>query len=403
MPDIALRLAEEFSLKPQHVQNIIQLLDSDNTVPFIARYRKEMTGGCDDQTLRELADRLKYLRGMDKRRQEILEAIEAQGKLTDELSAAIQAATTLAELEDLYLPFRPKRRTRAMIAAEKGLTPLADAIWENRFSATASPEMLASIYVDEEKGVPDIESALAGAMDILAERLSEDAAMRKLLREKTMKKAVLTSSAATEEDSVYRMYYEYSEPVAKMPGHRILAVNRGEREEKLKVSVAFPEEDCAAILRRFADGKGAFASFLEAMRSDAWTRLIRPSLEREVRNALTERAEEGAIQMFGLNLRQLLLAPPVKGKVVVGLDPAYRTGCKLCVVDPSGKVLDVGVIYPTPPQNKVKEAEDKLLAWIEKYKVDCIAIGNGTASKERRKFSWRKRFTSHPATCPTWS
>jgi uncharacterized protein len=387
MSHMVARLAEEFSLQPVHVQNIIALLDADNTVPFIARYRKEMTGGCDDQVLRELADRLKYLRGMEKRRQEILETIEAQGHLTEELANAIAAAVTLAELEDLYLPFRPKRRTRALIAAEKGLTPLADAIWEHRNQENLSPLALAEPFVDEEKKVPYAESAVAGAMDILAERLSENAALRKQLREKTLQKAVLVSAAATEEDTVYRLYYEYSEPVQKMPGHRILAVNRGEREEKLKVSIAFPEEDCASILHRFANGKGAFAPFMEELRADAWTRLIKPSLEREVRNSLTERAENGAMEMFGLNLRQLLLAPPVKGKVVIGLDPAYRTGCKLCVVDPSGKVIAVDVIYPTPPQNKTKEAADKLLAWIEKYKVDCIAIGNGTASREAEIFT----------------
>ncbi|HWR23239.1 MAG TPA: Tex family protein [Feifaniaceae bacterium] len=384
--DIAKTLALEFKLEQRHVDNILSLIDDGNTIPFIARYRKEMTGSCDDQVLRELHERLMYLRNLEARKKEITESIAAQDKLTDELKAAIESAATLAEAEDLYRPYRPKRRTRATIAMEKGLEPLADLLirQDRRAGGIAA---LAAPFIDAEKGVNTAEEALGGAKDILAERISDDAASRKLLRALFMREGVLASRAAREEDSVYRLYYSFSEPVRTLPSHRILAMNRGEREGYLKVSVAVNEDSARAILfRQFVKEGSVTSSAVREAAEDAWSRLIFPSVEREVRNDLTERAAEQAISMFALNLKPLLLQPPVRGKVALGLDPAYRTGCKIAVVDATGKALDTSVIYPTPPQNKKDEAKRELKRLIAAHNVEIIAIGNGTASKEAELF-----------------
>ena len=376
-------LSSEFKIREDLAGNIIKLIDDGNTIPFIARYRKEMTGSCDDQVLREFSDRLQYLRNLQKRREEVCSSIEEQGKLTEELKAAIDAASTLAEVEDLYRPYKPKRRTRATVAKEKGLEPLAELL----FAQERQGDLLeqAAPFVKEEKGVATAEEALAGASDILAEKISDDAALRKELKEKIFAEGLLRSDAATEEDSVYRLYYDYEEPLRKIPSHRILAVNRGEKEEKLKVKILCGEVS-QLMEARFVRGESYAADFVRAACADAWDRLIFPSVERELRSDLFATASDQAIKMFGLNLKQLLMQPPVKGKVVLAVDPAYRTGCKIAVVDPTGMVLDTGVIYPTPPQNKTAEAAAKILQWIEKYRVDCISIGNGTASKEAEIF-----------------
>ncbi len=376
-------LSAEFKIREDLVGNIIKLIDDGNTIPFIARYRKEMTGSCDDQVLREFADRLQYLRNLQKRREEVCASIEEQGKLTEELKSAIDAAATLAEVEDLYRPYKPKRRTRATIAKEKGLEPLA----LHLFGQEKQGDLLAEAaeYVDAEKGVESAEDALAGASDIIAEMVSDDAALRKQLKEKIFAEGLLRSDAATEEDTVYRLYYDYEEPLRKIPSHRILAVNRGEKEEKLKVKILCGEVSHLMESQFVRSGSYA-AEFVRAACEDAWSRLIFPSVERELRSDLFASASEQAIKMFGMNLKQLLMQPPVKGKVVLAVDPAYRTGCKLAVVDPTGMVLDTGVIYPTPPQNKTAESAAKILQWIDKYKVDCISIGNGTASKEAEIF-----------------
>lgn len=384
--DIVKTLSAEFKLEPRHVQNILTLIDDGNTIPFIARYRKEMTGSCDDQVLRELHERVTYLRNLEARKKEITESIAAQEKLTDELKAAIDNAATLAEVEDLYRPYRPKRRTRATIAMEKGLEPLADLLIKQD-RRTGELLALAAPFADPEKGVATPEEALAGAKDILAERISDDAVSRKSLRALFGREGVLHSRAAKEEDSVYRLYYAFSEPVRTLPGHRILAINRGEREGYLKVSIAVNEDSARAILNRQFVREGSITSnSVREAAEDAWSRLIFPSIEREVRNDLTERAAEQAIAMFALNLKPLLLQPPVRGKVALGLDPAYRTGCKIAVVDATGKALDTSVVYPTPPQNKKEEAKKELKRLIAKHNVEIIAIGNGTASKEAEMF-----------------
>ncbi len=384
--DIAQTLAQEFSLRPEHVCNIIQLWDEGNTIPFIARYRKEMTGSCDDQVLRELAERLQYLRNLLQRKEEVEVSIANQDKLTPALAQAIQDAATLTEVEDLYRPFRPKRRTRATIAQEKGLAPLADLLWAQDPAAPSVAE-LAQPFVEEEKGVATWEEAVAGAQDILAERISDDAACRKELRQMLEKEALLRTVGDGEKDSVYEMYYDYSEPVAKVPSHRILAIDRGEREGFLKVHVEMEEGAVLAKLWAAFVRPGSSASeTVQAAATDGWRRLIQPSLEREIRRQLTEKAAEQAIDMFALNLRPLLLQPPVKGKVALGFDPAYRTGCKIAVVDGTGKLLAHTVVYPTPPQNKTAEAKTKLKELIHRYGVEVIAIGNGTASKESEVF-----------------
>ena len=383
---LSILLGKEFNQKQTHVENVVKLLDEGNTVPFIARYRKELHGSMDDQLIREISERLTYLRNLDKRREEITSAIETQGKLTEELVKEIEAAGTLAALEDIYRPYKQKRRTRATVAREKGLEPLAVALFAQA-SQTGDVYELAAGYIDPEKGVETAEDALAGASDIIAEDISDDAAVRTRLREMYQKQARLVSVAAGEEDSVYRQYYDYSEPMPKVQSHRVLAVNRGEREGFLKVSVEMDEAAAVQAVRRMVVRPGSFSmAFVGAAAEDACRRLIFPSLERELRSSLTDMASEQAIRNFSLNLRPLLLQPPVKNRVTLGFDPAYRTGCKLAVVDGTGKVLETGVVYPTPPHNKKDEARAALTRMIKKHGVTAIAIGNGTASKESEIF-----------------
>lgn len=380
-------LAEELNQPLQYVENVVRLIDEGNTIPFIARYRKELHGAMDDTTLRALEDRLNYLRGLAKRREEVKNAIENQGKLTEELSAAIDGAKTLAEVEDLYRPYKQKRRTRATMAREKGLEPLA-ALLLAQEKDCPPPETAAAAFVNEEKGVETVEDALQGANDIIAEQIADDAAIRKTLRELIWKRGELVSKATGEEDSVYRLYYEFSQPISRMQGHQVLAINRGEREEKLKAAVAMNRELALPLLRRAVVRPGSAAmEFVKAAAEDAYDRLLYPSLEREVRNLLTEQAGEGAIQNFALNLRPLLMQPPVKGKVTMGLDPGYRNGCKVAVVDGTGKVLDTTVVYPTYGERQKKEAIEKLSRLIEKDGVEHLAIGNGTASRETEQMA----------------
>ena len=375
-------LAQELGQPEQYVSNVVELLDEGNTIPFIARYRKEMHGAMDDTVLRELEDRLQYLRNLDKRREEVRHAIEEQGKLTEELSAAIDAAVTLAEVEDLYRPYKQKRRTRATVAREKGLEPLALLLFAQE-PGCPGPLTAAEEYVDPDLGVERVEDALQGANDIIAELISDDAEVRKLLREYMLRHSVLSSTAVGEEDSVYRGYYDFRQAVTKLQGYQILAVNRGEREEFLTVAVLTEREQALSLLYGAVVRQGsAGTEFVRAAAEDAYDRLIYPSLEREVRNTLTERADEGAIKMFGANLKPLLMQPPVKGKVAMGLDPGYRNGCKVAVVDPTGKVLDTAVVYPTFSEAKKQEAIAHLAQLIKKHGVEVIAIGNGTASKE---------------------
>lgn len=384
-------LSQEFHVRPEHAQAVVELLDEGNTVPFIARYRKERHGAMDDQTIRELADRLSYLRGLDARRKEVKTAVEEQGKLTPELVAALDRASTLAEVEDLYRPYRPKRRTRASVARERGLEPLAQLLKTGQEAKGKklgqTPEELAVPYVNLEKGVETPEEALQGAKDILAEELSDDAVIRKRLRAMLQKNGSLRSLAATEEDSVYSLYYDFTEPLKRLQSHRILAINRGEKEGFLKVSVQPGEESpIPRILQEVLTKGHPFPELLHQVAEDAWSRLLFPSLEREIRNDLTEMADEQAIHTFALNLHPLLMQPPVKNQVVLGFDPAYRTGCKLAVVDGTGKVLETGVIYPTKPHNKVEEAKKVLRRLCDKHGITCIAIGNGTASRESEVF-----------------
>ena len=382
MQTITQILAAELGCAEKYVQNVVTLLDEGNTIPFIARYRKEAHGGMDDTALRTLETRLQYLRSLEARRAEVRELIAAQEKLTDALSAQIDAAATLAELEDIYRPFRPKRRTRATIAKEKGLEPLADAILAQTRDMLP-PEKLALDYIDPEKGVGSVEDALAGAGDILAERISDDAALRKRLRELTAQQAVLRSKAAKEEDSVYRLYYDFTQPVSRLQSHQVLALNRGEREGWLKISVDMDEELAVQTIRRAVVTPGTPAmAFLGAVCADSYDRLLAPSLERELRGTLTDTAAESAIHNFALNLRPLLMQPPVKGHVTMGLDPGYAHGCKVAVVDATGRVLDTAVVYPTFSERKKQEAIDTLARLIRKHGVEHIAIGNGTASRE---------------------
>ena len=382
-------LARELDKSPEHVENVVRLIDEGNTIPFIARYRKELHGAMDDTALRTLADRLQYLRNLDKRREEVKSAIEGQGKLTEELSAAIDAAATLAEVEDLYRPYKPKRRTRATVAREKGLEPLAQLLYAQEQSGPA-PEEAAGDYVDAGKGVESVEDALQGAGDIIAEWISDDADIRKGLRELVWRKGYLVSSAAAKEpeDTVYRLYYDFKSPLNRAMGHQVLAINRGEREEILKVSVEMDRETALIPIRRAVLRPGAPAmAFVRAAAEDAYDRLIFPSVEREMRNLLTENADEGAIHNFALNLKPLLMQPPVKGKVTMGLDPGYRNGCKVAVVDGTGKVLDTAVVYPTFSEKKKQEAIDVLARLIKKHGVAHIAIGNGTASRETEQMT----------------
>ncbi len=379
-------LSNEFGIAQNLVENIIALIDEGNTIPFIARYRKERTGSCDDQVLRELADRLAYLRSLQKRKEEITSSIAEQGKLTEELSADIAAAKTLARLEDIYRPYKQKRRTRATVAKERGLEPLAQKIFAQDLKS-GSLEALAAPFIDAEKEVLTAEDAIAGACDIIAEDISDSAQGRLLLREYYQKNAVLHSVKTKGEESVYSMYYEYTEPISKIPSHRVLAINRGEKEEFLKVTVDVDANFSCGLLGGLFVKKGSLTTeTVRAALGDAYKRLIHPSLEREIRSDLTDMANEQAIKNFGVNLKALLMQPPVKGKTVLAIDPAYRTGCKIAVVDPTGKVLATTVIYPTPPQNKVEEAKKTLKSLIQKHGVQVLSIGNGTASKESEIF-----------------
>ena len=387
MESISQILARELGREQNHIDNVIKLIDEGNTIPFIARYRKELHGAMDDTTLRTLAERLEYLRGLQERRDTVKKSIEEQGKLTDELSAAIDEAATLAALEDIYRPYKPKRRTRATVAKEKGLEPLALALFAQG-SGLPEPEELAKDYIDPEKGVETVEDALAGASDIIAEMISDNADIRSRLRDLISAKAVLKSEAATEEDSVYRLYYDFSQSIGKLQGHQILAINRGEKEDKLKVSVGLDRELALQNVRGAVIKPGSRAmAFVRAGADDAYDRLIWPSMERETRAALTDTACEGAIKMFALNLRPLLMQPPVKGKVTMGLDPGYRNGCKVAVVDGTGKVLDTAVVYPTFSAGKKAEAIRILSGLVRKHNVEHIAIGNGTASRETEQMA----------------
>ena len=375
-------LAQEMHLKPENVKNVVELIDEGCTIPFIARYRKERTGSMDDQVLRLLSERLEYLRQLEERKGEIAKALGEQGVLSAELQKALDAAKTLTEAEDIYRPYRPKRRTRAAIAREKGLSQLAESIKEQTLG---NPKFWAKNYVTDEM---DEDAALSGALDILAEEISDDAAARKQLREVLQRTAVLhTEAADPEKQSVYTMYYGRTEPLARVPAHRALAINRGEKEGFLRVSVEADEGRMEGLLRRrFVKASNPSAQLMGKACDDAFGRLLMPSLERELRNDLTESAQEQAISVFASNLRALLLQPPMRGRVTLGLDPAYRTGCKIAVVDPTGKVLDTAVVYPTPPQKRIEDAERTLTALIRRHRVTAIAIGNGTASREAEQF-----------------
>ena len=382
-------LARELGRDQKHVENVAALLDEGNTIPFIARYRKELHGSMDDTTLRALEERLQYLRNLEKRREEIKSAIENQGKLTDELAAAIDAAATLAEAEDLYRPYKQKRRTRATVAREKGLEPLAALLYAQEPDCP-DPLEAAAGYVDPEKGVETAEDALQGANDIIAEDISDDAAIRKSLRAYMLKNGVVESTAAREEDSVYRLYYDFRQSAGRIQGHQVLALNRGEREEFLKVSIVTDREAALVLLRKAVMRPGSdsrSASFVREAAEDAYDRLLYPSLEREVRNYLTDEASEGAIRNFALNLRPLLMQPPVKGHVTMGLDPGYRMGCKVAVVDATGKVLDTTVVYPTQGERRKAESISVLTKLIRRHGVTHIAIGNGTASRETEQMT----------------
>ena len=378
-------LSTEFGASEVHVKNIIDLLDEGNTIPFIARYRKEAHGTMDDQKIRAIADRLTYLRNLDTRREEITNLITEQGNMTEEISAALIKAVTLTELEDIYRPFRPKRKTRASVAKEKGLEPLSVLIKENEGEPL---ESLAKQFIDAEKGVLTVDDALGGAMDIIAEAISDNADIRKRVRNLTRLNGFIEAEGTKDDLGVYEMYKEFREPVTRVAGHRVLALNRGEKEDFLKVRIDMSEEKPLNVIASIFSGKCAESEeFLRRAGADAYSRLIFPSIEREIRNELTETATEGAIKLFGTNLRQLLLQPPVKNKTVIGLDPGYRTGCKVAVVDPTGFVLDTAVIYPTHSAAQVASSKATLKRMIEKHHADIIAIGNGTASRETEAFT----------------
>ncbi|MBE6987302.1 MAG: RNA-binding transcriptional accessory protein [Ruminococcaceae bacterium] len=379
-------LATELNIKPWQAEAAVNLIDEGNTIPFIARYRKEAHGQLDDQLLRKLADRLEYLRNLESKKEEISRLITEQEKMTDELAEKISKAVTISELDDIYRPFRPKRRTRAIIAKEKGLEPLAKIILEQK--AKESPEALAAEYISEEKGVNTIEEALQGAKDIIAEEISDNADYRKEIKRLYHKTGTIVTKAKKEEDSVYRLYYDNSEPIKYIKSHRVLAINRGEKEDFLSVKINADRGEIISYLRRntVRVPLGTASQLVIEATEDAFDRLIAPSVENEMRNLLTENAQTGAIEVFGENLKNLLLQPPVKNRVVMGFDPAYRTGCKIAVVNEMGDVLDTTVVYPTPPQNKTIDAERVLLGLIKKHNIDIISIGNGTASKESEIF-----------------
>ena len=388
MDKILQTIADEFSIKYAQVENTVKLIDEGNTIPFIARYRKEVTGNLSDEILRDLYDRLTYLRNLEKRKEEVIGSIEEQGKLTDELLVAIGTAKTLAEVEDIYRPYKPKKRTRATIAKEKGLEPLANIIIEQ--TETKPIEEIAEEYVDaaNEKKPSNIEEAIQGALDIIAEDISDEAKYRKYIKKTCYREAVIETKAAnTDEKSNYEMYYEFSELLGKIPSHRILAINRGEKEKFLKVSITKPEEKLLYYIEKdIIKGKTQFTEMLQTTIKDSFKRLIEPSVDRELRSELTEKAEKQAIKVFGENAKQLLLGAPIRDLVVMGFDPAYRTGCKIAVIDETGKVLDTTTVYPTAPQNDEVGAKRTLLAMIKKYNVSMIAIGNGTASRESEIF-----------------
>ncbi len=380
-------LAKEFKLRQEQIDNTVSLIDDGKTIPFIARYRKELTGSLDDQVLREIFDRLTYLRNLEKRKEEITSAITEQEKMTDEIAAAIEKAVTLVEVEDIYRPFKPKRKTRGSVARERGLEPLAEFILAQ--DKSSDPNAEAEKYINEEKGVADAEAAIQGAMDIIAEDISDDAALRKKLRAMITKQGMMTSKAVNpEEETVYNNYYEFSEPVFRIAGHRVLALDRGEREDKLKVSIVIPEMSGENLtVENYVKNNSACGELVRAAAEDGFKRLIFPSVEREIRADLTAKAAEDAIKVFASNLRQLLMQPPVKGNVALGLDPGYRTGCKLAVVDATGKVLETGVAYiTTGEQRKIEQGKVLVKKLIEKHSVSIIAIGNGTASRESEAF-----------------
>ena len=387
--DILKTLENEFSIKQFQAENVVKLIDEGNTIPFIARYRKELTGSLDDQILRQIYERLLYLRGMEEKKAQIIKSIEEQGKMDEEIMRSLDVAKTVTELDDIYRPFRPKRRTKAMIAREKGLEGLCDIIMGQKMKG--SIEENAEKFINAEKGVETVEEAIEGAKDIACEIISDNAEIRKALRDETAKNGVIISKAADEEKDdkkVYEMYYDYTEAVKTAASHRILALNRGEKEGVLAVKIETDNERLKNIVRRKVVNKNSnTAHILEEIIDDSLKRLIMPSVEREIRNSLTETAEEKAISVFGKNLKQLLLQPPIKDKVVLAIDPAYRTGCKIAVIDKTGKPLETGVVYPTPPQNKKEEAKKKLLSLIDKYGVELISIGNGTASRESELFT----------------
>ncbi len=381
--DMIRTLAQELGIRPEQAQAAVKLIDEGNTIPFISRYRKEATGALNDEVLRNLHERLVYLRNLEEKKQQVLESIKEQGKLTDELTRQILAANSLVAVDDLYRPYRPKRRTRAMIAKERGLEPLANILW---LQSTKKPmEEEAEAFVDPQKEVPTPQAALEGAMDIAAELISDDAKFRTEIRKRTMQKGLIVSEAKDEQaESVYEMYYAFSEPISRLAGHRILALNRGEKEKILTVKVEAPREDILRYLEKqviIKENKHT-APVLRAVIEDSYKRLIAPAIEREIRNELTEKAQDGAMKVFGKNLEQLLMQPPIAGQTVLGWDPAFRTGCKLAVVDSTGKVLDTVVIFPTAPQNKVAEAKAVLKKLIAKYRITLISVGNGTASRE---------------------
>ncbi len=383
--DIIKILSDELKIRESQTKAAVELIDEGNTIPFIARYRKEATGSLDDNVLRDLFDRLSYLRNLDEKIEDTIRLIDEQGKLTEEIEKALRAAQTVTEVDDIYRPFRPKRRTRATVAKEKGLEPLAEKLL---LQDGADPMEIAAEYIDEEKGVENAEQALAGAMDIIAENVSDNADFRKWIRDYTKKNGYLVCKAKTEEDTVYRMYYEYREPLSKVASHRLLAVNRGEKEGVLSAKIEIDGENIINFLKvRMCKRNAAPSSeFVALAAQDGYERLIAPSVENEVRGIITDGAQTQAIAVFGENLKNLLLVPPVKGKTVMGFDPAYRTGCKIAVVNETGDVLDTTVVYPTPPQNKTEEAEKTLTRLIEKHNIDIISIGNGTASKESEIF-----------------
>ena len=387
MEKIFKKIAEELGIRETQVESTVKLIDEGNTIPFIARYRKEITGNLSDEILRELGERLTYLRNLENRKEEIIRLIDEQGKLTDELTIKIASTMVLSELEDIYRPYRPKKRTRATIAKEKGLEPLANII----YLQTEKRDLyeIASEYINEEKGVKNEEEAIQGALDIIAENIADDADYRKKIKSFCFREAVITSKASKEDEkSPYEMYYDFKEGILKIPSHRILAINRGEKEEFLKVKIEKPDDKILDYLKKqiIINYKSQFNDPLTETIEDSYKRLIEPSIEREIRNDLTERSEEKAIKVFGKNAKQLLLQPPIKEMTVMGFDPAYRTGCKIAVIDKTGKLLDTVTVYPTEPQNDVEGAKKTLKALIEKYDINMIAIGNGTASRESENF-----------------